>query len=76
VVPVISVGEARDEMVVCQHAGELLGIVGGRVLKSGTFDVAPDHPDLVQLDGTNVRPLDIAQLYARVQDGARSGRWG
>jgi hypothetical protein len=76
VVPVISIGEARDEMVVCQHAGELVGLVGGQILQSGTFDVAPDHPDLVQVDGANVRPLDVAQLYARVQSGARSGRWG
>lgn len=76
VVPVIAVGEGRDEMVVCQHAGELLGIVGGRVERTGTFDVVTAHPDLVEVDGANVRPLDVGGLYARVQTGARSGRWG
>jgi len=76
VVPVISVGEARNEMVVCQHAGELVGIVGGQVVRSGTFGVVADQPDLVDVDGKKVRPLDVAQLYARVQSGARSGRWG
>ncbi len=76
VLPVISVGAARHEMIVCQHAGELVGIVGGQVVRSGTFDVAPGYPDLVEVDGAKVRPLDVAQLYARVQTGARSGRWG
>jgi len=76
VVPVIAVGDARDEMVVCQHAGELLGIVGGRVVQSGTFDVVAGHPELVQVDAASVRPLDVGTLYARVQTGARSGRWG
>ena len=32
VVPVISIGSARTEMVVCQHGGELVGLVGGRVV--------------------------------------------
>jgi chemotaxis signal transduction protein len=76
VVPVISVGDARHEMIVCQHAGELIGIVGGQVVESGTFDVAAGHPDLVEVAGARIRPLDVAQLYARVQSGARSGRWG
>src|ERR1700678_3554938 len=47
VVPVVAVGEARGDMVVCQHAGELVGIMGGEVVRTGTFDVAPDRPDVV-----------------------------
>ncbi len=76
IVPVVAVGEARDDMVVCQHAGELVGLVGGQVVKTGAFDTASERPDLVLLDGTPVRPLDVATLYARVQSGARPGRWG
>jgi deoxyinosine 3'endonuclease (endonuclease V) len=76
VVPVVAVGEARGDMVVCQHAGELLGIIGGEVVRTGSFDVAPDRPDLVLVDGELARPLDIATVYARVQAGNRPGRWG
>jgi hypothetical protein len=76
VVPVVAVGEARGDMVVCQHAGELVGIIGGEVVRTGTFDVAPDRPDVVMLEGERAPPLDIAAVYARVQAGVRPGRWG
>jgi chemotaxis signal transduction protein len=76
VVPVIAVGEARSDMVVCLHAGELVGIVGGEVVRTGTFDVAPDRPDVVIVDGERADPLDIATVVARVQAGVRPGRWG
>ncbi|HEY3819605.1 MAG TPA: hypothetical protein VGL81_20695 [Polyangiaceae bacterium] len=76
VVPVVAVGEARGEMVVCQHAGELLGIVGGEVVRTGSFDVVADRPELVLVDGERARPLDIATVYARIQAGHRPGRWG
>jgi hypothetical protein len=76
VLPVLAVGEARGEMVVCQHAGELVGIVGGEVVRTGTFDAAPERPELVMVEGQPVRPLDVATVYTRVQAGARPGRWG
>jgi hypothetical protein len=76
VVPVVAVGTARGEMIVCQHAGELLGIVGGEVIETGSFPVVPDRPELVDVGGKHARPLDVATVYARVQAGARSGRWG
>jgi chemotaxis signal transduction protein len=76
VVPVVAVGEARGDMVVCQHAGELVGIMGGEVVRTGTFDVAPDRPDVVMFEGERAPPLDIATVYARVQAGTRPGRWG
>ena len=76
VVPVVALGEARGDMVVCQHAGELVGIVGGEVVGTGSFDVVPDRPDLVLVDGEPARPLDIATVYARIQAGNRPGRWG
>jgi hypothetical protein len=76
VIPVIAVGVARTEMVVCQHAGELLGLVGGEVVGTGSFGVVEDRPDLVVVGGARARPLDVAALYARVQSSARPGRWG
>jgi hypothetical protein len=76
VIPVIAVGSGRGEMLVCQHAGELVGIVGGKVVRSGSFYVAPDRPDVVDVDGVYVPPLDVAAFYARVQSAARpGGRW-
>jgi hypothetical protein len=73
---VLSVGAARTEMVVCQHAGELVGIVGCEVVGTGSFEVVPNRPELVRVDGGRARPLDVATLYARVQAGGRPGRWG
>jgi hypothetical protein len=63
-------------MVVCQYAGEALGLVGGEVVRSGLFDAAPGSSDWVEHEGTPVRPLDIGALYSRVQSGTRPGRWG
>jgi hypothetical protein len=76
VIPVIAIGAARGEMVVCQHAGELVGLVGGDVVRTGTFTAAADHADAVHIDGARARALDVAGLYARVQSGSRLGRWG
>lgn len=75
IVPVVSVGAGRGEMIVCQHAGELVGLVGCEVVGSGAFEVATDHPTMIRVDGRSVRPLDVAGVYARVQSGARAGRW-
>jgi hypothetical protein len=75
VVPVVSIGSARAEMIVCQHAGETVGLVGGEVVRTGVFDVVPDRPEMIAHDGFHVRPLDLATIYARVQSGARPGRW-
>jgi hypothetical protein len=72
VLPVIAIGPARAEMVVCQHAGELVGVVGGSVVRSGSFDVPADRPDLIEYLGARVHPLDLQAIYARVQGGARS----
>ena len=76
VVPVVAIGAARGDMVVCQHAGELVGIVGGEVVKTGRFDLAEDRADIVVVEGQRVRQLDLAQVYARVQTGGRVGRIG
>lgn len=75
VVPVVAVGSARKDLVVCQHAGELVGLVGGEVQRTGSFDVAADRPDLVMFEGESVKPLDVAAAYARVQSSARRHVW-
>jgi hypothetical protein len=56
VLPVLTVGTARDVMVICLHAGELVGLVGAEVVEAGTFDA----------DG-GAEPLDLAAVYARVR---------
>ena len=76
VVPVVAVGGARGDMVVCQHAGELVGLVGGEVVRAGKFDLAEDRADVVVVDGARVRQLDLAQVYARVQTGGIPARAG
>ncbi len=76
IVSVVSVGSARTEMIVCQHAGELLGVVGGEVVCTGSFDAATSLPDAVEHDGERVPSLDVAAIYDRVMASARAGRWG
>ncbi len=72
VVPVISVGSLRGPMLVCQHAGELVGIIGAEIVRSGSFDVAPDRADIVEYAGERASVLDVAAIYTRVQAGRRS----
>jgi chemotaxis signal transduction protein len=69
VVPVLAVGSARTDMIVCQHAGEVLGLVGAELLRTGTFDGAIDG---IVVDGQRVAALDLAVLYARAHASPRS----
>jgi chemotaxis signal transduction protein len=72
VVPVIAIGGERAEMVICQHAGELVGVVGGRVVQSGSFDVTSQRPDVVTHEGETAPTLDVPAIYARIQAGGRT----
>jgi hypothetical protein len=74
IVPVVAIGAARGEMVVCQHAGELVGLLGGEVVRSGRFEAVVGRADVVQIDGERARQLDVGALYARVQTGGRPSR--
>jgi hypothetical protein len=76
IVPVLAVGSANGEMIVCQQGGELMGLVGGTIVRGGSFDVVVGEPDTIEYEGHRVRTLDVAALYARVQSSARPGRWG
>jgi hypothetical protein len=75
IVPVIAIGAARQEMIVCQHAGELVGLVGGEVVHTGSFDVVPGRPDVIQHEGQHVPSLDLAAIYRDVQARAGPVRW-
>jgi hypothetical protein len=76
VVAVIAIGPDRGEMLVCQHAGELVGLVGARVVRSGSFDVAGDGSDAVVFEGERAEVLDVAEIYSRVQAGGRASSTG
>jgi hypothetical protein len=69
VIPVIAIGRQRREMLVCQHAGEVVGLVGAEVLLSGTFDVAEGEG--VRHEGQAVPTVDVSGAYARVQAAGR-----
>jgi hypothetical protein len=76
IVPVVSIGAARAEMVVCQHAGEVLGVIGGQVVRTGLFDVAPGRPEAIVHEGKTAEAVDLTTIYARIQTSSRPGRWG
>lgn len=71
VVPVLGVGPLRAEMLVCTWGGQLVGVVGGRVVQSGAFEVVPDRPDTVEYRGERAPPLDLSALCARVHANRR-----
>jgi hypothetical protein len=73
-VPVIAVGQGAEAMVVCNHSGERLGLVGGKVVGAGLFDPAGDAG--VSFNGETIAPLDLAALYARLRGERWGGRWG
>jgi hypothetical protein len=75
IVPVIAIGPMRREMIVCLHAGELIGLVGGEVLQTGCFDTLAGRPDAVLFEGVRAQALDLGAIYGRVQAAARPGRW-
>jgi CheW-like protein len=76
IVPVLAVGSAIGEMIVCRHAGELVGLLGAEIVRGGSFDVVTNLPETVDHEGQRVELLDVAGIYARVQSSARPGRWG
>jgi hypothetical protein len=75
IVPVIAIGSARRDMVVCQHAGDLVGLVGGRVVQSGSFDVVAGRADRVLYEGQPAQIIDLTTIYGRVLASTRPGRW-
>jgi formylmethanofuran dehydrogenase subunit C len=74
IVPVVAIGAARGDMVVCQYAGELVGLLGGEVVRAGRFEPVLGRADLVHVEGELARQLDVGALYARVQTRGRPSR--
>jgi hypothetical protein len=73
ILPVLAVGAARREMLVCQWAGELIGVVGVEVVRTGFFAAASGQPDAVDYEGRLARQLDLGVLYDGVQGARRAG---
>lgn len=74
VLPVVSIGGDRESMLVCAHAGALLGIVGGCVVGTGMFDSTPDGSSVRYGDET-ATVLDVASLCAKTSPPSWGGRW-
>jgi hypothetical protein len=71
VVPVLEIGPARGEMIVCQSDGELVALLGGEGFVTGVFATAGDGVDVVEHDGRRHALLDVTALCATVGAAAR-----
>jgi chemotaxis signal transduction protein len=71
IIPVVSIGAVRGQMVVCHHAGELVGLVGGEVVETGSFDVAPERPEMIEYQGRLAPMLDLSAICARIHSPVR-----
>lgn len=76
VLPVVTIGEDRSTMVVCRFAGELLGLVGAKVERTGFFEPSPADGGAVHYEGERAETIDLGEIYMALQGGAWSGRWG
>jgi hypothetical protein len=74
IIPVISIGPARETMVVCTYAGEPFGVVGGEVLESGLLPSSGEGDVLHH--GEIARALDLGSIWARVRAAGWTARFG
>ena len=78
ILPVIALGNDRPKaggaLLVCSYLGEEIGLVGGQIVGTGSFEVDEDGVS-VSYAGESARPLDLAAIYARLQSGPWAGRW-
>jgi hypothetical protein len=58
VIPVARIGDQGSHLVVCLTGGEVVGLSGVEVQKTGFFDPSGDG---VLCEGQTVRPLDVAR---------------
>ncbi len=75
IVPVLALGPARGDMVVCTWAGETVGLVGGDAFETGVFEVASDPAGAVDHGGRRWPVLDVPAMCAAVQGAAHRGPW-
>lgn len=74
IVPVVAIDEATTvstSLLVCRYLGEPVGIVGCKVVQTGSFDADPTAEGAVIAFGAPARSLDLAATFARLQ----SARW-
>ncbi|MGA7122688.1 MAG: chemotaxis protein CheW [Polyangiaceae bacterium] len=76
IVPVVAVGREIGRMIVCQHGGELIAVVGAEIVSAGSFHVATDGTGRIEHEGNAVEPFDVAAICGYVHSGARRGGWG
>ena len=62
IVPVLTLGTSRREMIVCDVEGELIGLVGTEVVRTGSFDVAEEPEGAVLHEGGVALPLELVAL--------------
>ena len=75
VVPVITIGPARESMLVCSYLGEKVGLVGGHIEGTGAYEPDPAAADAVNHGGERARTLDLAAIYSRIQGEGWASRW-
>jgi hypothetical protein len=71
VVPVLSIGPARGDMIVCHADGELVALLGGESFQTGVFSTSGDSPDVLEHDGSRYALLDVGALCAAIGTAAR-----
>jgi hypothetical protein len=74
IIPVMSIGQAREAMLVCTYAGALLGLVGGHVAETGMFDLDLDGASVKCGDG-RATVLDLAAVCAKLASPSWGGSW-
>ncbi len=72
VVPVLSIGPSRGDMVVCACDGELVALVGGEAFETGIFDTSRNSIEVLEHAGSTYTALDVPALRAAIEQ--RSGR--
>jgi hypothetical protein len=74
ILPVVSIGPEGDVMLVCTYAGALLGVVGGRVVETGMFELAEDGQSVKCGEGIALA-LDLASVCAKLSPPSWGGSW-
>ena len=67
IVPVLAIGQLVGPMIVCAVRGEIVTLVGGAIVRSGTFEAAAANQTGVTIDGIPAPALDLPGLYDRVE---------
>jgi hypothetical protein len=75
ILPILSIGSARESLIVCTFAGARLGLVGARIVETGMFDASADGESVFHA-GETASLFDVARVCAQMQTASWGGRWG